>query len=275
MDVQEARDLGEGRLRQSAKGQLMLSEWFDEIPHDFPDSWLTVAVPAGKRSLVVAGSGKTKQYSRGGAFLCQFPSDLPGGNRHQGEETRGLTTVLDCVYVWHSRTFHVLDVMMWGDESFYDADTEERFRAISSKLGSVPLLDRCSRMNPYPFVPAPVFHSDPISVFTGLSVFHTSFKRNPDGLLCYHRKVQYLPGRKTNPLVLWLKPYMVPELMGGKVPDSIYVPSHYTDAKSFIEYYKKSHEEKKQRLMEDRAQKKHSRKNDAMDVVEEKPALEA
>ena len=126
MEIQEARSLGQRPLRRSYSHQLMLSEWFDEVPADFPSAWTVALAPAGKRCLVVAGGGATCQYGRNGGFLYRFPSGLPGGNRAQAEGERGRTTLLDCVYEWATEVFHVLDVMMWGDESYYETDTEER-----------------------------------------------------------------------------------------------------------------------------------------------------
>ncbi len=246
MEAQEAKSLGQGRLRHSYRDQLMLSEWFDEIPQDFPDSWSVVAVPVGKRSLVVAGDGETRQYGRGGRWLYQFPSALPGGFRHQEETVRGRTTLLDCIYDWEKRCFYVLDVMMWGDESFYDSETGDRFGAVAEKLSANPELGRRSRVNPYPFLAAPTFGADEESVYAGLC--YCPFRPDRlDGLLCYHRRVQYLPGRKTNPLVLWLKAYMVPELMGWRIPQCVEVPADYRNAKEFVQHYKEEHEQRKKR----------------------------
>ena len=61
--------------------------------------------------------------------------------------------------------------------------------------------------------------------------------------------MHYLPGRKTNPLVLWLKPYMAPELMGSEVPAEVkaQAPGDYLSAKDFIAHYREAHERKKRR----------------------------
>ena len=39
-----------------------------------------------------------------------------------------------------------------------------------------------------------------------------------DGLLFFHKRTHYVPGR--TPLVGWLKPYMVQEILGIQVPNS-------------------------------------------------------
>ena len=74
----------------------------------------------------MAGQGTTKHFSRGGAFINQFPSHLPGGCRKQSnwKKTQAL---LDTIYVASTRTYYVLDVMVWNDHAFYDCDTTFRY----------------------------------------------------------------------------------------------------------------------------------------------------
>ena len=40
-----------------------------------------------------------------------------------------------------------------------------------------------------------------------------------DGLLFYHKRTHYVPG--STPLVGWLKPYMLPEMLGIPVPSHL------------------------------------------------------
>ena len=75
-----------------------------------------------QRALVVAGQGTTKHFSRGGAFINQFPSCLPGGCRKQ-RNWKNCQALLDTIYVESSRTFYVLDLMVWNDLALYDCDT--------------------------------------------------------------------------------------------------------------------------------------------------------
>ncbi len=245
MDTREAIRVTQGLLRRGRKDQLMLSEWFDEVPRDFPHAWVVAAVPTGKRCLVVAGQGRTRQFARGGRFMYQFPSLLPGGNKHQ-EDAQNQTSLLDCIYEWETGNFYVLDIMVWGSDTFYDKVSEARFQAVAEKLGSVPEIGTKASRNPYPFLSVPTFAADPQSVFGGLSAEFPF--RSLDGLLCYHREVHYLPGQKTNPLVLWLKAYMAPELMNSPVPDSIKAtaPADYLNASAFIEHYKAEYKARKE-----------------------------
>ena len=134
----------------------MQSEWMVEVPTTMATDWLAVPVPEGRRNLVrlqsyftlmfltsstvctfhglkfpvlfkiVAGDGKTRQYSRSGAFVNQFPTYLPGGNRTNG--SRGDVTILDTIFSPISRTFYVIDCMVWKRNAYYDCDTEFRYK---------------------------------------------------------------------------------------------------------------------------------------------------
>ncbi len=133
---------------------------------------------------------------------------------------------------------------------FYPTPRFRILRRIFSSDGGGKDLDKRDRLNKYPFVPVPCLPADGDSVFRALE----QHLKQPgflalDGLLCYHRRVHYLPGRKTNPLVLWLKPYMAPELMGAEVPAEIkaQAPGDYLSAKDFIAHYREAHERKKRR----------------------------
>jgi len=44
-----------------------------------------------------------------------------------------------------------------------------------------------------------------------------------DGLLFYHQNSHYIPG--TSPLVLWLKPSMLPEILNVSVPE-VYIQTN-------------------------------------------------
>ena len=44
-----------------------------------------------------------------------------------------------------------------------------------------------------------------------------------DGLLFYHQNSHYIPG--TSPLVLWLKPSMLPEILNVDVPE-VYIQTN-------------------------------------------------
>ncbi len=55
-----------------------------------------------------------------------------------------------------------------------------------------------------------------------------------DGLLFYHKEAHYMPGH--SPLVLWLKAYMLPEILSIAIPDWIQskVPGDYKGYRNAI-----------------------------------------
>ena len=66
-----------------------------------------------------------------------------------------------------------------------------------------------------------------------------------DGLLYYHKQTHYTFG--TTPLVTWLKPYMIPEILGVPIPEHYMSnkPTSYTDFATHVEKVIKDREETK------------------------------
>ena len=204
-----------------------------EVPGDFPQEWRGILAPIGKRSLVIAGNGTTSQYSRGGRRGKSFPSHLPGGFWSDSKRI----TILDCIFDAASGTFFILDVMMWADYDCYDLDTEFRHFWVKSKFEEVPKLSVKSNRNPYEFVLAKSYDLNATNLREVLKESEDKHEQ-VDGLLLYHKRVNYLPGH--TPLVGWLKAYMVPDMFGVSVPESFMkqAPSDYQGLKTIGESYK-------------------------------------
>ncbi|XP_071794822.1 snurportin-1-like [Asterias amurensis] len=199
------------------RNQLMLSEWLVEVPTDLAKDWLMVLCPVGKRTFVVAAKGKTSSYSRSGYRLSTFPSQLPGGcrkNKHNNTEY----SLLDCIFHEASRTFYILDIMCWRGHPVYDSDTEFRFFWLHSKVADVPILTQSSSTNPFRFLPLPNFPCH-TSVIEETMAKPAPFQADLDGILFYHKQTHYTSG--STPLVGWLMPWMLPDMLGVPVPDSI------------------------------------------------------
>ncbi|CAJ0931122.1 unnamed protein product [Ranitomeya imitator] len=192
MDVEPCK-----KLPRHYANQIMLSEWLIEIPPDLADLWVLVVCPTGKRSLVVASRGSTA---------------AKGGNRHNSATGKD-HTILDCIYNEGSRTYYVLDVMCWRGHPVYDCQTDFRFYWLQSKLQEEDGLCNISKINPFKFVGLPNFRCSLDSI---QSVFTQSYPYKVDGLLFYHMHTHYTPG--STPLVGWLRPYMVPEILGFPAP---------------------------------------------------------
>ncbi|XP_067090937.1 snurportin-1 isoform X2 [Osmerus mordax] len=201
------------KLPKHYANQLMLSEWLVDVPVDLDTDWLMVVCPVGKRSLIVASKGSTAAYTKSGYCVTRFPSLLPGGNRHNSAMGKDYT-ILDCIYNEVDRTYYILDVMCWRGHPVYDCPTEFRFFWLKSKVEETSGLSDISKRNPFRFVSLQSIGCSLESIQQSL-VSEYSF--TVDGLLFYHGQTHYTPG--STPLVGWLRPYMVADILGIEVSD--------------------------------------------------------
>lgn len=209
MEVEVAKK----KLPKRYANQLMLSEWLVDVPSDLAEEWRLVVCPVGKRILIIASKGSTAAYTRGGYCVNRFPSFLPGGNRHNSAIGKDYT-ILDCIFSEVDRTFFVLDVMCWRGHPVYDCQTEFRFFWLQSKLQEEgPKLSEIVTRNPFKFVGLSNVPCTPEAICQTLAA---DYPFEVDGLLFYHSRTHYTPG--STPLVGWLKPYMVGDILGMSVP---------------------------------------------------------
>lgn len=201
------------KLPKYYANQLMLSEWLVDVPSDLAEDWFLVLCPVGKRCLTIASKGSTVTYTRSGYCVNRFPSLLPGGSRHNSSTGKDYT-ILDCIYNELNRTYYILDVLCWRGHPMYDCQTEFRFYWLKSKLEEESsALKEVSKINPFKFVGLQHFACTSEAICQALSV---DVPYEVDGLLFYHKQTHYTPG--STPLVGWLKPYMVPDILGFAVP---------------------------------------------------------
>ncbi|XP_066184834.1 snurportin-1 isoform X2 [Sylvia atricapilla] len=173
-------------------------------------------VDAGKKlPKRYANQGTTAAYTKSGFCVNRFPSLLPGGNRHNSTSDK-VYSILDCIYNEAKQTYYILDVMCWRGHPVYDCQTDFRFFWLSSKIQEEEGLAEKSRINPYKFVGLQNF---PCSSDSLCELLATDFPFEVDGLLFYHKQTHYTPG--STPLVGWLRPYMVPEILGLTVPATV------------------------------------------------------
>lgn len=85
----------------------------------------------------------------------------------------------------------------------------------------IPELETVSTGNAYPFhyVPHVPCDDDSLKIVFNKYPFYDNDTPSVDGLLFYHKEASYVSGR--TPLVGWLKPYMVPEIL------SMYISTEY------------------------------------------------
>ncbi|NWQ86191.1 SPN1 protein, partial [Burhinus bistriatus] len=163
----------------------------------------------------ISSQGSTAAYTKSGFCVNRFPSLLPGGNRHNSTSEK-VYCILDCIYNEVKQTYYILDVMCWRGHPIYDCQTDFRFFWLSSKIQEEEGLGEKSRINPFKFVGLQNF---PCTSDSLCKVLAMDFPFEVDGLLFYHKQTHYTPG--STPLVGWLRPYMVPEILGLAVPATV------------------------------------------------------
>ena len=211
---QQRRRLGAGNRYRN---QLMLSEWMVAIPEDLEDGYLCLPVPQGKRCLLVAAKGTTSAYTKSGHLFKQFPTPLPGGDRGH----RNGYCLLDAIFDEANSTFFLIDLMAWNGLPYYDSDTAFRWQWLLWKLAELPQLAESpgngahGRLR-YRLLPLP-FHSCAKADLQAALQQPWTLSAPLDGLLFYPKDAPYSPG--SCPLVGWLKPFMLPQLLAVPVPD--------------------------------------------------------
>lgn len=214
----EQMDCSVSRPRNSApriyKNRLMLSEWLVDVPEDFAENWLVVPCPVAKRCLVVSSKGSTRCYARNGYRIAIFSSLLPGGSKSSDGKPSDFC-LLDCVFSEVHRTYYILDLLCWKSHPVCDSEAEFRFYWLDEKLNEVPQIKETSDDNRrcrFVTLPRSPCTTEAISALMNSPL---PFEDELDGLLFYHKKAHYFEG--VSPLVGWLKPYMVPEILGAPV----------------------------------------------------------
>ncbi|KAL0275237.1 UNVERIFIED_CONTAM: hypothetical protein PYX00_003163 [Menopon gallinae] len=251
MDFEEIRDVQEKPKFPKLRDLFMLSEWMTELPIDFQDNWILKMCPVGKRCLVRSCKGSTTVYGKRGYQMARFRSALPNGGHPESygaKYSRSDLTVLDCIWSGALQKYFILDVLYWRSQSYLDTDVKFRSFWIASKLEETPSLSEKSGKNPFPFEPLTEHACDVDAISRVLSryPYFDSDRPQVDGLLFYHKEGYYAPG--TTPLVLWLKPYMLNEMLGENVHIAKEYqqmrPSSYTNMYDFISNYEEARKQK-------------------------------
>ncbi|CAI5440805.1 unnamed protein product [Caenorhabditis angaria] len=219
------------RSRSKYSDQLLLSEWLVDIPSSLSNEWTMVAAPTGKRCLVVAAKGVTTAYNKAGRVIQQFQSKLPGGN-DRGKYT---FSILDCIY--HDKVYYVLDILSWNEREYADNPYDFRMFWLNSKFEESPELSKPTKNFKYTFQKAP---SCKCSLEEMTKMMSEPMKFHLDGLLFYHNSVIYEAGQ--SPLVGWLKPWMLPEILNVPVCELYQEKGKkYESSREYIDKFNKRH----------------------------------
>lgn len=223
------------RVNLDFKDSLMMSEWMLEAPEDL-DSFVLIPCPKGVRcTLSVDSSSVTAYYRNGKEFKSNIKSNLPKD------------TVLDCFYVKKSSTFYVIDILQYKSRDFINCDyamrsywlrskfDEEEFKIFSPDEIKLKLIDSYDCAD----------HLRVTQCYQTCPIFNDETEL--DGYLYYHKEGSYTFGEC--PLVLWLFPFMVEEMIPGHQvhPDYNEKPENYTNCFEFIKAFNDKRKNKSRR----------------------------
>lgn len=224
------------KVNANFKDSLMLSEWMNEAPDDLED-FILVPCPKGTRcTFVVKSRLATLYYKSGKEFMTDIRTNLPKD------------TILDCFYAKEAKTIYIIDVLQYKARDFVDCDfafrsywirskfTEDEFHIHSSDNITLKIIDTFD-------------FADPLQIshcYNEYPIFTDGTEL--DGYFYYHKEGSYTFGE--SPLVLWLFPFMVEELMPAYKVHPHYntlKPESYSNYTQFIMDFNEQRKKKTRR----------------------------
>ncbi|XP_054733007.1 snurportin-1 [Anastrepha obliqua] len=213
---------------------LQLSEWLRECPENLSE-WIMVPCPKGQRCFLMATGGCTYMYSKKGRRRLSFHTLLPGGNELRGSKMR---TLIDCVYSPDQDTFYVLDVIIYGNQEFVHCESQFRFFWLRSKFDECEGIDQRNRCNEKPLKLLERYDFENIADVAEVLLRFPIWPENEpalDGWLFYHKESSYTCG--STPLVGWLFPFMIPDVLGIPVNENYQRPANYTEPLAYMDEF--------------------------------------
>jgi snurportin-1 len=211
---------------------MMLAEWLFSAPEDI-SSWFIIPCPLGQRCLVVVQSHRTNVYGKYGNLMWTMYTHLPK------------QTILYCIYDKRSSIYHIIDIIMWNGQDYStQIECQCRFFMLTS-------LNDDTRLN---------------EQFQILSRMKLDDKQDlieaEDGYLFYHPLGFY--ETDYSPLVCWLKPFMIEEILGIQLSYPINKPIGYTTAQAYMFEEQTNRKEQQQSFV----RKSHKKKKEAKEQEE-------
>ena len=182
--------------------EMMLAEWLFSVPEDL-SSWFVIPCPRGQRCIVVVHSHRTHIYGKHGNLLRTMHTNLPK------------QTILYCIYDHRSSIYHILDMIMWNGQDYStQIECQCRFFMLMSLAGD-------SRL------------TKSFQILSRTTVEEETWTNEAeDGYLFYHPLGFYETGY--SPLVCWLKPFMIEEILQIHCSYPIVKPLGYTTAHDYM-----------------------------------------
>lgn len=247
----------ERKFNRNFKDNLMLSEWMMEAPEDIED-FLLVPCPKGVRVTVVKESSRyhrqvnTNIFYKTGVKHSTIKSNLPKD------------TILDCVYSKKNKIIYILDAIMYAGRDLTNCDTEFRRYWIQSKIDEDELrvFDGCKLelIKAHDFVDTQSVYE----CFQTAPIFNDGTEL--DGYLFYHKESSYTIGE--TPLVLWLFPFMVDEVLTMFHVHPSYNSLKPLDYTNYLDYIKTFNE----KLSKKRQKSKNKKTAELMECEVSKPS---
>lgn len=124
------------------------------------------------------------------------------------------SAAIDGIWVKSQKVFYVLDVLYWSTLPLTNCQSELRLFWLKTKFMETPELKKRTDINKYPILSIPNIDCN-LDLSSALE--NLDSKLYPlDGFLFYHREAIYTYG--CTPLVTWLKPFMLSEVLGISAP---------------------------------------------------------
>ncbi|CAG8495306.1 2168_t:CDS:2 [Ambispora gerdemannii] len=200
VETSESQEMMDHEMIQfyNYRNQIMYAECMEDIPNDLEVNWYVVMCPAGKRRLVITSKGKTVSRSRSGHVISVFESVLPAGSSvYKGNKTNDYC-ILDCIFDETSSTYYILDLIFyWLHSKFAEIDD-----SASTNTSITPTVT---------FKPLTIHYCSREQLSTIMSDLG-QFGYQPDGLLFFNKKTQYVIG--DTPLCGWVALGKIFEVFG-------------------------------------------------------------
>jgi snurportin-1 len=193
---------------------MMLAEWLYSVPEDI-SSWFVIPCPLGQRCLVVVHSHKTHIYGKYGNLIWTMHTNLPK------------QTILYCIYDKRTSIYHIIDIIMWNGQDYStQIECQCRFFMLMSLTGDSRLTEK-------------------FQILPRLKIEESKdLIEAEDGYLFYHPLGFYEPDY--SPIVCWLKPFMIEEILGIHLSYPIAKPLGYTTAQAYMSEEQSNRKEQQQ-----------------------------